>query len=315
LLPTIVTKVHWKELDEDVFLIGTRGEVPILERAVKKPLQDQVPQGTIVLGYHLHKHHKLKVDDKVTFLGQELTVTSCYAERGSKDDVTVWMNLKQVQEILGMQNQINAIMALECNCATADRVAEIRAEIEKILPSTQVIEMGGKALARAEARNEAKKSADAALLQAQEHHRQRARFSVVSVTVVVIGAGAWICFLTLGNVRQRRSEIGILRALGVRSKQILMIFMGKAVIVGLIGGVTGYLGGYVVGLLAVNKFGIGNGDELGAMALSLETATNIFQLELLVAAVLMAPLLAGLASWVPAVMAARQDPAVILVEE
>ena len=43
------------------------------------------------------------------------------------------MNAK-LQQMLGMENLVNAILALECNCATVDRIAELRGEIAKVLP-------------------------------------------------------------------------------------------------------------------------------------------------------------------------------------
>ena len=71
------------------------------------------------------------------------------------------MNLAECQELLDQKGRINAILALECNCASIDRLgSEIRAEISKILPGTKIIEKGSRALARAEARVKAKSTAD-----------------------------------------------------------------------------------------------------------------------------------------------------------
>ncbi|MDA7535622.1 hypothetical protein N9085_03060 [Akkermansiaceae bacterium] len=46
-------------------------------------------------------------------------------------------HLDEAQEIFGLENQINAILALGCNCASIDRLGEIRAEILAILPDLQ----------------------------------------------------------------------------------------------------------------------------------------------------------------------------------
>ena len=69
------------------------------------------------------------------------------------------------------------------------------------------------------------------------------------VPVVMVGSGVWIGLLALANVRDRRGEIGILRALGLRSRQILLIFLGKAVAIGLAGACLGYAAGRVIGVL------------------------------------------------------------------
>ena len=43
LLPTVVKRIEWKEMNMSVLLYGTRGEVPIAHRDLKKPLLDAVP--------------------------------------------------------------------------------------------------------------------------------------------------------------------------------------------------------------------------------------------------------------------------------
>ena len=172
LLPIVTKKIEWAEEKQKIVLTGTRGEVPQIHRDPKKPLLDRVPSGKVVLGYRLHQPRKLKPGSKIVINGREFEVAKCHAERGTVDDITAWVNLVEAQQMLGMQNLVNAILALECNCATADRLAEIRGEIAKVLPGTQVLERGPKALARAEARNKAKKAAEVSLVAAQESGQQ-----------------------------------------------------------------------------------------------------------------------------------------------
>ena len=307
LLPMVMQKLEWRERGQTIILTGTRGEVPIMHRKDdKKPLQDAVAPGTMVLGHEVARQQNLKVGDKAPLLGREFTVQTVYEQRGTADDATVWINLAEAQELLGKQNLLNAILALECNCAAKDRIAQIREEIAGILPGTQVIERGPPALARAEARNTAhataianlerekvraeqtleKTAADRATLQHQQE-----RFASVLVPVVLVASGVWIGFLMLMNVRERRNEIGILRAIGLRSRQILSIVLGKAVLIGLAGGVVGYFTGAVV------------------------AGSTRFSPELFLLAAGLALLLASLASWIPALLAARQDPALVLQEE
>ena len=318
LLPMVMKKMRWEEADRTVLLTGTRGEVPLMHRALKKPLQDLVAPGTLVLGYQLHTDLDFKKGDEVELLSRKFKVAETYEERGSIDDSTVWINLGEAQELLGLQNLVHAILALECNCATVDRVAEIRREIAGILPGTQVIERGTIALARAETRNKAKITADAALarekqageaaLASERANRQQleqrhADFASMLVPVVVVGCAVWIGFLAFSNVRHRSAEIGILRAIGVRSVQILTIFLAKALIVGLIGATVGYVAGFAVAVL------------LGDLPPTGETWSRLFAPGMLVTAVVMAPLLSGLASWIPAMLAAQQDPAIVLQEQ
>jgi predicted lysophospholipase L1 biosynthesis ABC-type transport system permease subunit len=206
--------------------------------------------------------------------------------------------------MLGMQNEVSAILALECNCESIDRLGEIRGQVAKILPGTQVIERGSQALARAAARNQAKASAQKNKEAAEENQlaavaklKQHEDLAALLAPLVLLGCGVWIAVLSLANVRQRAEEIGILRAIGWQSWQIMALFLGKAVILGFVGAVLGYAAGFLV-------TAAWNGGALDQ--------SQLFDRSLLLAALFLAPLLSAIASWLPALTAARNDPAVIL---
>ncbi|MFT5095637.1 MAG: putative ABC transport system permease protein [Porticoccaceae bacterium] len=321
LLPSVTKRVKWPEKEIDVIIHGTRGEVPIMHRGLKKPMLDAVPPGTMVVGYQVHSKLELKAEDKVTLLGREFTIKTLHPERGSTDDVTIWINLAEAQQLLGMENVINAILALECGC-TGDRISQIREEIAGILPGTNVIEKHSQALTRAESRAKAKVIAENALAAEQKAGEEallreitsraaiqdrRASFVSILVPLVLIGCALWIGFLAYGNVRQRNSEIGILRAIGLSSNQVLAIFLIKAGLIGLIGGLVGTAAGVLIGI------------QFGGLAPSEETWQRIFETGAVLTTVVLAPLLApafsAIASWLPALMAARRDPALVLQAE
>ena len=295
LLPTIMKKLTWPETGLPIVLYGTRGEVPIQHRDPKKPLLDTVPKGTMIIGHHVSQKLGLKEGDETTLLGHKFSLGKVHGERGNIDDATVWINLTEAQELLGMQNLIHAIQALECHCA-GDRISQIRVEIAGILPGTQVLERGPPALARAEARDQARQSAEDA-------SKRRERFAAVLAPLIWVGAAVWIGFLMLGNVRERRAEIGILRAIGFRSSQILLLFLGKAFLFGILGTLLGF----VVGALA--------GASLGEMTAGWESLQNPEVPIHFVLALGLAVALSVFASWIPALSAARQDPALVLQEE
>jgi hypothetical protein len=305
LLPTVMKKLTWPETGLSVVLYGIRGEVPLQHRDLKKPLLDTVPEGTMNIGHHVSQKLGLREGDETVLLDQKFSVGKVHGERGNIDDGTVWINLAKAQELLGMQNLIHAIQALECHCA-GDRISQIRAEIAGILPGTQVVERGPPALARAEARDRARQSAEDALARAVASRRelrgQREAFAAVLAPLICVGAAVWIGFLMLGNVRERRAEIGILRAIGFRSSQILLLFLGKAVLFGIVGTVLGFVAGALAGAsLGEMPVGLAWLQDPEApvhfgLALSLAVALSVF------------------AGWIPALSAARQDPALVLQE-
>lgn len=289
ILPTLQQKVKWPERERTILLMGVRGVV-YLQSAKQKPLLEPVTAGTMVLGHELARNLQLAAGDQTKLLGREFTIARINPERGNKDDITVWINLTEAQELLDKKGQINAILALDCTCDTLDRLARIRAEISRILPDTQVIEFQSQALARAETRQRAAVEAAAAI----EHEKagraklraEREAFAAILVPVALLGAAIWIAYLAFSNARDRVVEIGILRALGLRSRQILLLFLGRAVLTGMGGALAG----------------------LGVAAL---IAPPVLVPVVLVAA----PLLTMLACWLPALWAAQQDPATILSAE
>lgn len=298
LLPSLTQKLEWPEQKRSVILIGVRGEIPIMERPQKDPILDPVSAGEVILGYELHRSLGLKSGDVVRFMGKDFTVSQTYASRGTRDDITLWMFLPEAQELLGKPGLINAIQALECNCATVDRLGEIREELHAILPDTQIVETESTALARAEARNvaaatakqqiEAKKAERAALKE------ERLKFAGLLVPAVVAVSLFWIGLTSFLNVRERLGEIGILRAVGVAGSGILMVFLARAVAAGIIGGI----GGLIVAFIVEKRV---TGAPPGMIGMQ----------EILIA-LSAAPVFAALAAWLPALAAAQRDPVEVL---
>ena len=231
-------------------------------------------------------------------LGRDFTVGEVFPERGSKDDISIWIDLDAAQEMLDKKGKINAIWALECHCAWAD-LAKVRAEIEKILPDTRVIEYRTMALARAEFRWETRDHMEREIAEKKrerdELRAEREQYTALFIPLIILGSGIWIGVLAFSNVKDRQSEIGILRAIGVRSFKILMVFLTRAFLIGLAGAVAGYAAGTFV-IQAVK------GEAFWSVVLG-------------GAVIAAAPVLSCIASWIPALIGANQDPADILREE
>jgi ABC-type antimicrobial peptide transport system permease subunit len=114
---------------------------------------------------------------------------------------------------------------------------------------------------------------------------------------VIILCGVIVGVLAFVNTRARRQEIGILRALGKGSASVAALFLGKALLLGVVGAVCGFALG--TGLL----FGWGN------EVLQISPKLISWDLNNLKWALLLAPVFAALASFIPAMLAVTQDPA------
>jgi len=321
LLPSVTKRVRWPEHELDVVLNGTRGEIPIMHRALKQPLLDAVASGQMVIGSAIQQKLKLELGQKVTLMGREFSISKIQPDRGSVDDMSLWVDLTTAQEMLGMQNLIHAILALECECS-GDRISEIRREIAEILPGTQVIERYSQAVTRAEARTESKRSAEeslaiakangnatlervvnerTSLLQKQRDLNNILEPTVIVFTCLIVGA------LAFHNFRQRRSEIGLMRALGLESMSILGVFLGKAMLVGVLGGISGVVVG--IGMIVIRMMNISPSvSVMDAWTSASLTFTAIWIPILMI-------LLTVVASWLAAYNAIRQDAAIVLQGE
>jgi ABC-type lipoprotein release transport system permease subunit len=303
ILPILQQKIQWPERQRTIQVVGTRGEVALVTRGKQMALQAPVQAGHVVVGYELHRSLKLSVGDRLVLCGRTLQVSALQPQRGNQDDITLWIPLAEAQKLLDHAGRINAILALECNCA-ADRVASVRAEIAKTLPDTQVIELSSQALARAEARNRAAETAQGAMRRETESRAQqrlnRERLFAVLITLVIGTAAIWVGLLAWGNVRSRVGEIGILRALGVPTRRVLALLLVRAALVGLLGAALGFAAGWLGSWLGEERFT--GGPPLGPL----------FDPLLLALVLLITPLLSALVSWLPALAAAQVDPAATL---
>jgi putative ABC transport system permease protein len=206
------------------------------------------------------------------------------------------MHLGEAQKLLAKPGLITGMKAINCECRT-EELDGIAPLIEGILPGVKVILDKPRAVSRSQARESAGEAARKALEAEKLQHQQTLEAlesaSAVLVPLITVGCAVWLAFLTYGNVRARRTEVGILRAMGVRTSQILWLFLVKAIVIGLVGAGLGVAAGLA----------IGGGTP---------RAANPWLFALVV---VVSPLLAVVASWLPAQAAARQDPAVALREE
>jgi hypothetical protein len=306
LVATLQEKYKWN--DRTVLLIGILPAVVQTHLEKKPPMGYQIEPGTVYLGHELAADRK--EGDRIVVGDEAYRIAKILPEQGTNEDIMIAMQLHDAQQVLGKEGKINKILALGCECEF-DRLGEIREQIEKVLPDTRVTEFRSIAIARAEQRDlvaskkneliDAEKEKHTEIIDAKEQERRKVEsslammFNVVAPLVVLICA-IWIGLLAWNNVRERQGEIGILRALGKGSSSIAALFLGKAALLGLLGGLIGCVAGYLIAA----SFG----------SAALQTA-----MLWLVATVVGAPVVALLATYLPAAVAIRQDPAIVLRDQ
>jgi ABC-type lipoprotein release transport system permease subunit len=284
LLATLDGRMSWRGIE--ILLTGVSPEVCPPGQKMQ-PMTFQIQPGTAYVGYRVAEALGIQKGNPIVLNGKELKVERCLAESGGTDDMRVQCDLSDAQAILGLPGQISEIKAVDCLCyMKGDPVAILRKEIGSILPEVQVFQAKPLATARARQRQ---------MIQ---------NLFAVMMPFVLVACGVWIAVMAVTNVRDRRQEIGLLRALGYDTVSILRLFLGKAVLVGLFGAAVGFL------------LGTGLGLRFGPRVFEITAKTMLRpELSLLVLSCLLAPLFAVIASFVPAVIAVTYDPAATLREQ
>jgi len=119
------------------------------------------------------------------------------------------------------------------------------------------------------------------------------------------------------SVMERTREIGILKAIGYRPKQIMGMFLSEAALTGVVGGITGLMLGYALSFLmggelagSTISFGRGGPGAGGGAAI-----VPVFSPELIIFSLTFPVVLATVAGLYPAWRASRLNPVVALKYE
>jgi ABC-type antimicrobial peptide transport system permease subunit len=79
--------------------------------------------------------------------------------------------------------------------------------------------------------------------------------AIGAIALVIASLG--ICNALLAAVRERRREIGVLKAIGARDRDVQRVFLFEAGVLGLVGGIAGTAGGFGTALgvsAVVNRY-------------------------------------------------------------
>jgi len=282
---TLITKISWH--GSSALLTGIAPEICPPGKK-KSPMGPVIAEGTLYLGSEVARRRSLDIGANVELLGRTFTISGIGSETGTRDDIRIQCGLADAQRVLGLSGRINEIRALECLCQTPEdeTLGALRAALTSILPETEVVQLGAIAKARRVQRR-----------MASEY------FAELVLPVAVVVCCLWIAVLALLNVRERRLEIGILRALGHGGGRVATLVLGRALLIGLLGALLGFAAGTALAL------------GLGPGIFRVTAAAIRPDYTLLAWSLLAAPGFAALASLVPAMIAVLQDPAVSLRQE
>ena len=315
LVATLQHKITWNQ--RTTLLTGIQ---PVLtssqKNEEKKHMVSGVESGSVFLGHELGIGRN--VGETIEIAGHAFKIARIMKPSGGLEDVQLVVDLRDAQKVLDKPGKINQIMALNCKCK-GDRISIIRKELEGVLPDTKVTELSNRATAREEQRDAVEKTSNQQLARVNTHYLQAKQLyddqvarrrsqeetlkSLVGgvIPLVILTAATFVGIMSWLNVRERRTEIGVLRALGKSGLNVAALFLGKSALMGILGGIAGCVTGY--GLAA-------------AVGRQMSIAGQLFEpnLSLLVMTIVGAPLIASMAAYLPMLSALKQDPATALME-
>ena len=248
------------------------------DEKLQRKAVDSLAVTDVLVGSSVAQRLGLKEGQSVSLEGRDFTVARVIPETGTIDDSRIYAHLHTVQQLLGTGEQVSAIEIMGCCSAISDGLL---GKLRNILPDTRITTIN-----------------QIVSTQIQTNQLMRKISFVFLVIIVIVGA------ITIGNymwanVEERRREIGILITIGTKRSVIYRLFLSKAIFLGVVGG----LGGFVVGTVAAMILG----PQLAGLSVSPMPLYLLFSVGVAV-------LIALLGSILPVYRAARFDPAVIMQE-
>ncbi|MBN1827880.1 MAG: ABC transporter permease [Deltaproteobacteria bacterium] len=192
--------------------------------------QPRNPQD-LLLGSEAAKVLGAAVGDNISIGGRDFHVSAVLTPTGASEDGIIVGDLKAVQALLNKEGKISLVeIAAFCRgCPINEMVLQI-----------------------AEKFPEAKVSALKQVLMSKMQSIDMIRTFSYGIAALVIFVGSLMVFVTMmGSVAERTREIGIFRAIGFRQGHIMQIILLEAAIVGLGGGILGFVGGNAAAAAAI----------------------------------------------------------------
>jgi putative ABC transport system permease protein len=244
----------------------------------KRVIEDLAPDAMLV-GADMAKSLAIKEGDSLTILGKRFIAEAILPITGTVDDGRLFAHLHTVQKLAGKDSVLHSIEIVGC-CSAIN--AGLIQKINKLLPNAKVVTI-------------------TQIVQTQiRANTVMKRISLIMLVVILVVGGASIANYMFANVYERRREIGIYMAMGANSLWILKLFLLKALIIGLAGGVFGYILGSVLAMVLGPRI----------------AGVTVFPLPMYaVYSVVISTVIAFAASAIPAINATKVDPSLIMKED
>ncbi len=179
--------------------------------------------------------NKLGVGSTITIAKTGFTVIGIVSEPSAQNNSDAYIPLARAQALASMKNDVNTIYV---SANSASNVNTVSSEISKAVPAATVTNSSDLA-----------NQVTGSLASTSSLANNLGKWLAI---VVLIAAFLVASLLTMLAVSRRVREFGTLKALGWRSRRIILQVMGESIAVGIIGGLIGVALG-LAGAEVVNK--------------------------------------------------------------
>jgi putative ABC transport system permease protein len=255
-----------------------RSLVGIKETQVRSKVINTLATNECLVGCDVAASLILKEGGTVSLFGQDFKIVAVLPETGTVDDSRIFAHLHRIQELAKRGAVINAIEIVGCcNQISGGLVGKLN----KLLPDAKVVTISQ-------------------VVETQINtNKLMAKLSMIFLVIMVLVGGVSIANYMYANVYERRKEIGTMMAMGANSSTIVKMFLLKALVLGVAGGIAG------------DVLGTGLAVVMGPKIARIPVLPLPW---LMVVAICLSVLIAVLASYFPARKAAKIDPCLTIQE-
>jgi len=185
--------------------------------------------GETVVGNDLATRFGLKTGEIVELAAKDHIVRlriSGIVSSGGEEDGLLFLALPELQQALGLDSQLTLVRLMVT--AGGDSVKKSAAALQLLLPTAKV--------------NEVRQTA-----RTSEGLLAKVKLLMLMVTaVVLVSAGSSVAGTMSTTVLERGKEIGLMKAMGGTRWEVMLLFCGEAAVLGILGGLAGYLLGSAI---------------------------------------------------------------------
>ena len=165
----------------------------------------------------------LNIGDTIALNGSQVTIAGILGESGSNDDYQIFVPMATLQKAFGKEGLLSSIdIRALCMACPVEMIADA---INESVPGVRAVSV--------------KQVAASEMGMMEKVNKLMLALAGITLAVGLFG----VVNTMMTSVHERTRDIGIMRAVGASRNQIIKAFIYEAIIVGIVGGIFGYVAG------------------------------------------------------------------------